>query len=140
MAARPDRSVKQEAFEQALAGTDAHGTELSNDHLSATVAGFTADPQGLRATYAEDYFAALTRVWEQMTQGQATRVVRGLFPGAQQLGQAQRPEDHPVAVQVRGWLAEHPEAPAALRRIIVEEQDHLMRTLRAQAAASGSVG
>lgn len=140
MAARPDRSVKQEAFEQALAGTDAHGTELSNDHLSATVAGFTADPQGLTATYAEDYFAALTRVWEQMTQGQATRVVRGLFPGAQQLGQAQRPEDHPVAVQVRNWLAEHPEAPAALRRIIVEEQDHLMRTLRAQAAASGSVG
>src|SRR5699024_10160250 len=51
LASRPDRKVKQAAFDQALAGTDAEGVELSNDHLSATVAGFCADPQGLTADF-----------------------------------------------------------------------------------------
>ena len=135
MAAQPDRRTKQAAFEQALAGTDAEGVELSNDHLTATIDGFTADPQGLTTNYVEDYFAALTRVWEQMTQGQATRVVRGLFPGTQSLEPGQQPHQHPISEQTSSWLETHPHAPAALRRIMVEEQDHLMRALRAQAEA-----
>ncbi|MBB3667006.1 aminopeptidase N [Garicola koreensis] len=136
LAARPDRKVKQAAFDQALTGTDAEGVELSNDHLSATVAGFCADPQGLTADFAEAYFESLTGVWEKMTQGQATRVIRGLFPGSQSLSPGQQPQKHPVAVLTRDWLAEHTAAPAALRRILVEEQDHLLRALSAQAGAA----
>ncbi|MGO1550118.1 MAG: aminopeptidase N [Nesterenkonia sp.] len=136
MAARPDAKVKRAAFDQALTGTDAEGEELSNDHLSATVAGFCTDPQELTAGFAEAYFESLVGVWEQMTQGQATRVVRGLFPGTQTLSPGQEPEEHSTAVLSRNWLAEHTAAPAALRRILIEEQDHLLRGLRAQQAGA----
>ncbi|WP_150462569.1 aminopeptidase N [Nesterenkonia ebinurensis] len=125
LASRPDPAVKAAAFQQALAGHDAEGMELSNDHLTATIDGFNADPTGLTGQYTQAYFAALTDVWERMTQGQATRVVQGLFPEPSQSA-AERTEQ---------WLAEHPEAPAALRRLILEEQDHLLRALRVQAAA-----
>ncbi|WP_120005219.1 aminopeptidase N [Nesterenkonia muleiensis] len=135
-AARPDPQVKKQALRQALTGVDAEGAELSNDHLTATVEGFTADPQGLTVRWTEDYFEALTEVWEGMTQGQATRVVRGLFPGSQDLGAGQHPDQHPVAQRTRRWLEENAEAPGALRRILIEEEDQLLRSLRAQAATA----
>ena len=135
LAARPDPEVKKQVFRQALTGTDAEGAELSNDHLTATVDGFTADPRGLTASYTEDYFDALTEVWERMTQGQATRVISGLFPGSQDLGAEQQPEQHPIAQRTKRWLVDHQSAPSALRRIIIEEEDQLLRSLRAQAAA-----
>ncbi|MVT27572.1 aminopeptidase N [Nesterenkonia alkaliphila] len=128
LAARPQAEVKAAAFQQALTGQDAEGAELSNDHLTATIDGFGADPQGLTPGYAERYFAALTGVWQRMTQGQATRVVRGLFPSPSEA----------AAEQAKQWLQENQDAPAALRRIILEEQDHLLRALRAQRAATAS--
>ncbi|NDK30403.1 aminopeptidase N [Nesterenkonia haasae] len=136
LAARPSREVKDAALWQALAGTDADGVELSNDQLTATVEGFVADPQGLTTGYEEEYFTSLTDVWERMSQGQATRVIEGLFPGTQHLEQGQRPEDHPIAQRTRQWLQENVSAPAALRRIVSEEEDQLLRSLRAQHAAS----
>ncbi|GAA1148176.1 aminopeptidase N [Nesterenkonia lutea] len=140
-AARPDRRVKAAAFEQALSGIDAEGRELSNDHLTATVEGFgiAADPaaQALVAGRTADYFDSLVRVWEQMSQGQATRVISGLYPGAQDLEEGQVPEDHPLVLRTARWLTENAEAPGALRRLLIEEQDHLLRALRAQSAAQG---
>lgn len=138
-AARPEKRVKEDAFSQAVSGADEAGQELSNDHLSATVEGFMVDATEharLIAPYLSVYFEAVEEVWERMSQGQATRVIGGLFPSAQDLAPGQSPEDHPVARQSRRWLEEHFDAPAALRRIILEEQDHLMRSLRAQEAAS----
>jgi hypothetical protein len=44
----------------------------------------------------------------------------GAGPGA-------RPEDHPVVRQARAWLQAHQDAPAALRRIVVEQLDDLER-------------
>ncbi|WP_218220069.1 aminopeptidase N [Nesterenkonia sp. Act20] len=141
-AARPDRRVKADAFEQALRGTDGDGRELSNDHLTATVEGFgiAADPAtaSLVAGATEAYFESLLRVWEQMSQGQATRVISGLYPGAQDLEDGQVPEEHPLVLRTTAWLQENSEAPAALRRLLIEEQDHLLRGLRAQAAAQTS--
>lgn len=136
-AARPNRQVKEAAFGQALSGTDEHGQELSNDHLSAVCAGFITDTAELTAAYAEDYFGALEEIWERMSQGQATRVIGGLYPGSQDLAEGQRPADHPAAVLSQTWLDEHQEAPAALRRIVLEEQDHLLRALRAQQLSRG---
>lgn len=136
LAARPHREVKDAALRQAMVGTDDDGVELSNDHLTATVEGFSADPQGLTTGYEEEYFTSLTGVWERMSQGQATRVVGGLFPGTQHLEQGQEPEDHPMAQMTRRWLLENASAPAALRRIISEEEDQLLRSLRAQQAAT----
>lgn len=140
LAARPLAEVKQEAFEQALEGTDADGVELSNDHLSAVVEGFGVDTSAnseLTGDYVVEYFNALEQVWDRMTQGQATRVVEGLFPGSEALPVGIPAENHPVALLCRRWLELHDEAPAALRRIIIEQQDHLLRALAAQQAARG---
>ncbi|GAB3188878.1 aminopeptidase N [Nesterenkonia suensis] len=135
LAARPRPQIKQEAFAQAIAGTDKHGEELSNDHLTATVDGFRCGPATLTAPFEEDYFASLQDVWARMSQGQATRVVSGLYPGTQDLAVGQEPEDHPVVRRTAEWLRTHGTAPAALRRILIEEQDHLLRGLRAQQSA-----
>lgn len=70
-----------------------------------------------------------------MSQGQATRVISGLYPGAQDLEEGQVPEEHPLVLRTAAWLQENAEAPGALRRLLIEEQDHLLRGLRAQAAA-----
>ncbi|TLP73184.1 aminopeptidase N [Nesterenkonia sphaerica] len=137
MAARPDPQVKQAALEQAIAGTDADGVELSNDHLTATVEGFRADPHSRALGYEPQYFDALTDVWERMSQGQATRVIRGLFPGVQRLQPGQEPAEHLIAQLTQQWLEQNRSAPAALRRIVLEEEDHLLRSLRAQQAAMG---
>ncbi|MGJ9371994.1 aminopeptidase N [Nesterenkonia sp. CF4.4] len=140
-AARPERRVKEAAFGQALAGTDDAGQELSNDHLTATVDGFTVagDPEtaAVIERQTEAYFDALTGVWNRMSQGQATRVVSGLYPGAQDLEVGEEPTEHPLALRTGRWLQENPDAPAALRRLLIEEQDQLLRGLRAQAAAQG---
>ncbi|WP_022872454.1 aminopeptidase N [Nesterenkonia alba] len=133
-AALPDARRKEQLLQQALTGTDDDGAELSNDHLSALIAGYTDDPTGLTSGYETRYFSALTQVWEAMTQGQATRVVRGLFPAVQDLSPGQDPADHPVVEMTAHWLDENP-GPRALRRIILEEQDHLLRALRAQQTA-----
>lgn len=135
LSARPHAVVKENALEQAISGIDEDGEELSNDHLTATVDGFCCGPQSLIEVHDATYFAALEDVWRRMSQGQATRVVSGLFPGARDLAEGQQPEEHPAARQVAAWLDEHPQAPAALRRILREEQDHLLRGLRAQQAA-----
>ncbi|MDO5492118.1 MAG: aminopeptidase N [Nesterenkonia sp.] len=137
LAARPERRVKDDAFEQAVSGTDAEGEELSNDHLTAVVDGFRCGPPELTAAYDEDYFTALRDVWDRMSQGQATRVVDGLFPLAQDLPAGTDPVDHPVARRTARWLEEHHDAPAALRRLLIESEDALLRSLRAQRAARG---
>jgi len=62
-------------------------------------------------------------------------VVAGLYPSAQDLAPHTVPADHPVLVLSQEWLESNPDAPAALRRIIIESQDQLLRALRAQAAA-----
>jgi aminopeptidase N len=55
----------------------------------------------------------------------ARRVVTGLFPRETTLATAD------------AWLAANTDAPGALRRLIVEQRDHLARDLRAQEFNSG---
>lgn len=43
-------------------------------------------------------------------------------------------DDEPVVVMARDWLRRHDEAPAALRRGVVEGLDDVERTLRVRAA------
>jgi aminopeptidase N len=107
---------------------------LTNDQLRALVTGFAHPAQPPAPEYAQRYFAALTGWWASRTQTMATVLVRGLFPDGS-LDPSGRPDGHPVVRQARGWLAAHPDAPAALRRIVVEQLDDLERALRAQAAA-----
>jgi aminopeptidase N len=105
---------------------------LTNDQLRALVRGFTQPADPPDPGYAQRYFAALTGWWASRTMTMATLLARGLFPDGV-LGPGGLPEEHPVVRQARAWLSGHPEAPTALRRIVVEQLDDLERALRAQA-------
>jgi len=132
LAARPDPSVKAEAWDAAV-----HGTALSNQLLSATIAGFNTAPAELLAGYVEPYFECLERVWTERSIEIASRIVRGLYPAGQDLdGPGAAPESHPVIARTDQWLAEHADAPRALRRIIIEQRSQLLRALKAQAVSA----
>ncbi|WP_104118704.1 aminopeptidase N [Arthrobacter sp. B1805] len=125
-AAIPDARIKEATWNEAV-----HGDRLSNELLSAAIEGFTLGPRELLAAYEEPYFEALRGVWDTRGIEMASRIVRGLYPGHQDLDGL--PEEHPVVVRTDDWLAAHPTAPAALRRIVIEERDQLLRSLQAQA-------
>jgi aminopeptidase N len=127
--ARPDASVKAAAWDAAV-----NTTGLSNEILSATITGFTIAPRDLLEPYIEPYFECLERVWAERSIEIAGRIVRGLYPGAQDLAAGMEPITHPVLVKTDQWLHEHTDAPRALRRIIIEQRSHLLRALTAQAA------
>ncbi|MGW6730713.1 aminopeptidase N [Nocardia sp. NPDC055029] len=119
LAARPDTEVKAAAWASALGDTT-----LTNDHLDAVITGFRAGGRrDLIARYDDEYFAALRTVWEQRSIEIARRIVDGLFPAGESLD------------PVDAWLADHADAPGALRRLVVEQRDHLARDLRVRAGA-----
>ncbi|MFC0448656.1 aminopeptidase N [Rhodococcus jostii] len=114
---RPDPDVKAKAWQSIF-----EDRTLSNDHLGAVIAGFGAGARhDLVAGYAADYFAAIRSVWEERSIEIARRIVVGLFPSETSLDAAD------------GWLVANADAPAALRRLVIEQRDHLARDLRAQA-------
>jgi len=131
LAARPEASVKAAAWEAAV-----HGTGLSNQLLSATIAGFNTGTASLLAEFIDPYFECLEQVWADRSIEIASRIVRGLYPAGQDLdGHGGTPETHAVLVRTNDWLTTHPDAPRALRRIIIEQRSHLHRALQAQAQA-----
>ena len=130
LASRPDPGVKSAAWNAAV-----HGNELSNQLLTATINGFTTAPAEVLAPYIDPYFDSLRTVWDGRSIEIATRIVRGLYPVAQDLAEGSVPDEHPVIRRTDDWLAANPHAPRALRRIIIEQRSHLLRALMAQAAA-----
>ncbi|MGL3807242.1 aminopeptidase N [Paeniglutamicibacter sp. R2-26] len=129
LAARPEASAKAEAFAAALSGHAADGSALSNEAISAMAAGFQLGSHDLLDSHYAAYWPALEDIWGALSIGLATRVIRGLFPASQDLTDA---DVHPVVATVDAWLAGHPEAPRALRRILLEERDFLVRSLAGQ--------
>jgi len=108
------------------------GTGLSNQLLGATIVGFTTASSALLDPYVEPYFECLRSVWDSRSIEIASRIVRGLYPSAQDLPAGTLPEQHPVVVLTDTWLDANADAPRALRRIIVEQRSHLLRALHAQ--------
>jgi aminopeptidase N len=135
LAARPEASVKTAAWEAAV-----HGTGLSNQLLSATIAGFNTAEASLLAGFIDPYFESLEQVWADRSIEIASRIVRGLYPAGQDLdGHGGTPETHSVIVRTDHWLAAHPDAPRALRRIIIEQRSQLHRSLKAQALTAPAI-
>jgi aminopeptidase N len=131
LAAWPDAAVKAAAWDAAV-----RSTELSNQLLSATIAGFNTGAEELLDPFVEPYFSCLETVWAERSIEIASRIVRGLYPASRDLARADgSPEDHPVIARTDTWLAARPDAPRALRRIIIEQRSHLHRALTAQAAS-----
>jgi aminopeptidase N len=114
------------------AAWDAVVTEgsLTNAQQAATIAGFarTRDPELLRP-YVARYFATIEEVWSGRSSELAQGAVEGLFPA----GLAGDPAVDVLAA-TDAWLAEHLQAPAAARRLVLEARDGVRRSVLAQAA------
>ncbi|QKJ19456.1 aminopeptidase N [Microbacterium hominis] len=120
LAARPDADVRAQAWSAAW-----NDAALSNDELDATIAGVRAGGRrDLVAAFDDDYFSRIRPVWSQRSIEIARRLVRGLFPASESLDAAD------------AWLDANADAPAALRRIVLEQRDGLARDLRVRAAQS----
>ncbi|XNZ01137.1 aminopeptidase N [Micrococcus luteus] len=132
--ALPDAQVKQAAWDAVIAGEDAEGTPLSNDLLSATAEGFATGDPALTADYDQRLFGELEQLWASRSNGLASRAISGLFPLLQDAvaGDEAAQEQHPVLAAAQAWLDGHPDAPGALRRLVVEHTDSLRRSLRVQ--------
>ncbi|MFK4850870.1 aminopeptidase N [Microbacterium sp. ZW T6_19] len=118
-ASRPLATVRAEAWDAAW-----NDLTLSNDHLDASIAGFRAGGRrDLIAGFDAEYFERIADAWRTRSIELAQRLVVGLFPAADSLA------------PVDAWLAAHDDAPAALRRIVIEQRDQLARDLRVRGAA-----
>ncbi|MFF2506160.1 aminopeptidase N [Streptomyces sp. NPDC058067] len=121
LAARPSAAVKAQAWAQVV-----ESDALSNALVEATIAGFQQPSQReLTAPYAEKYFAAIERVWDERSIQIGMDVVKGLFPSLQ--------DSQGTLDATDAWLESHQGAAPALRRLVLEARDDLARALRAQA-------
>ncbi|MFF8590559.1 aminopeptidase N [Streptomyces sp. NPDC015220] len=120
LAARPSAAVKARAWEQVV-----ESDTLSNALVGAVIAGFGRPSQReLLAPFAQKYFAAIERVWDERSIQIGMDVVEGLFPSLQ---------DSPKTLAATdAWLAAHEQAAPALRRLVLEARDDLARALRGQ--------
>ncbi|MCR2818710.1 aminopeptidase N [Microbacterium sp. zg.Y1090] len=123
LAARPSSHVRVAAWHAAW-----DDASLTNDHLSATIRGARAGGRNdLLESVADGYFDRILEVWSTRSIEIAARLVRGLFP------------DGETTDAVDAWLAAHRDAPGALRRIVVEQRDHLARDLRVRSVQADLV-
>lgn len=124
-AALPTADAKAAAWEAVVEQDD-----LPNALQSATIGGFgRVHDRTLLRPYVEPYFAVLERVWADKTNEMAQNIVVGLYP-------TDLADDTTVDVPgaTDAWLAAHPDAAPALRRLVVEARDGVRRTLAAQEA------
>jgi len=118
-AAMPTPEAKAAAFASVVVDGD-----LPNTMQQAVIGGFNrVHDRELLAPYLEPYFAELTRVWGERTREMGTQIVVGLYPSSQPVGV--------VLAATAQWL-ETVEAEPALRRLVVEGRDAMVRAGRAQ--------
>ena len=123
-ALRPTAEAKAEAWR--LATED---DNLPNAMQAAVIAGFGHPTQlTLLEPYVDRYFDTVGKVWERRSSESAQRVVTGLYPSVV-AGSTVDQTDQFLAGDV----------PGALRRLVLEQRDEVVRALRARrcdAAAS----
>ncbi len=121
-AALPTAAAKADAWASVFDRAD-----QPNAIVRATALGFTrAQDRALIEPYVERFFAAVTPVWESRSYAIAEELIEGFYPSPL--------ANEALADATRTWLAANTEAPAALRRMIVEHLAGVERALRAQQA------
>jgi len=124
-AALPTAKAKAAAWAAAV-----ESDNLPNALQAATISGFgRVHDRALLHPYVAPYFAGLERVWSERTNEMAQNIVIELYP-------TELADDAvaDVAGATDAWLASHPDAAPALRRLVVEARDGVRRTLAAQEA------
>jgi aminopeptidase N len=120
-AAMPTAQAKADAWR---AGVEEDG--LPNSVLQAVAAGFGAAlDDSLLEPYVEKYHSMLDSVQDKGSHAITEIIVTGFYPMAL--------ADQRLLDATQQWLDTHTEAPAALRRLVVENRDPVARALRAQA-------
>ncbi len=118
LASRPSADIRAAAWQTAW-----EDLSLSNDHLDAEIAGFRAGGRrDLIEGFDGDYFARLVGAWRTRSIEIARRLVIGFFPSTS------------TTDAVDAWLVANGDAPSSLRRLVVEQRDHLAREIRVRAA------
>ena len=99
---------------------------LPNATVRATTLGFRrAIDLSLLQPYVDQYFGAIEQLWEDRSYAIAEALARGLYPSPL--------ASRDLVAASRHWLESKPDAPAALRRIVIENTAAVERALAAQA-------
>ncbi len=118
-AARPTAEAKAAAWQSAV-----HDLSLPNAVQSAVIGGFNqAEQVSLLESYVEPYFEVIEEVWRTRTAEMAQSVVVGLYPTLQV---------SPAVVDRTDAYLASPRVPPALRRLLLEGRDGVVRALRAR--------
>ncbi|WP_299447361.1 aminopeptidase N [uncultured Phycicoccus sp.] len=120
-AAMPTAEAKAMAWRAAV-----EETGLPNAVVEALGLGLvrTGTPEHLLRPYVERYHAMLDTVEEKGSSALVEAIVLGFYP---------RPlADAALLDATQTWLDEHPDAPAAMRRLVAENRDPVARALTAQ--------
>ena len=120
-AARPTPEAKEQAWAAAV-----EGNGLPNAVVEATALGFTrpGTPADLLRPFVDRYHALLDTLESRGSHAMIEAIVYGFYP---------RPiADRDLCDRTQAWLDGHPHAPAALRRLVVENRDPVVRALAAQ--------
>ncbi len=127
-AAQPDAVVKTQTWDAIL-----RDQSIPNDTRWAMVSGFWVQarttPQ-LYVPFVEDYFSSLESLWADNTFHTAEDLVTLMFPSAI----AGYTDSVDISADGREWIQQHPEASAALVRILQERISVVERMLAVQAA------
>ncbi|MDN8547575.1 aminopeptidase N [Microbacterium sp. NM3R9] len=119
-AALPSAEAKRAAWASLVEQAD-----LPNTVVRSAAAGFT-HPAGvpLLTPFIDEYFTMLLPIWESRTYQIAQYLIVGLYPAA--LANTE------LRDATRAWLAQHGDAPAALRRLVAENLAGVERALSVQ--------
>ncbi len=119
-AARPTPEAKEQAWAEAV-----DGGGLPTAIVEATALGFTrpGTSPDLLCPFVERYHTLLDTVHERGSHALVESIVYGFYP---------RLADAALRDRTQAWLDANPHAPAALRRLVVENRDPVVRALAAQ--------
>ncbi|MBV1778283.1 aminopeptidase N [Paeniglutamicibacter sp. ABSL32-1] len=120
-AAMPTAEAKRAAWDAVIGG------KLSNLEQRAAITGFNhVHDAALIADYVDEYFEAARTVWETKSYEIAQQIVTGLYPAAQTTPETLAATD--------AFLQRLGDESPALRRLVIEARDSVVRALAAQAA------
>jgi aminopeptidase N len=118
-AARPTSRAKEEAW-SSIISDDA----LPNAMLNAVIGGFAqVEQEHLLEPFVDRYFAALPKIWAERTNKMAQNIVIGLYPGYR---------IDPSTIEKTDAFLNSADHPPALRRLLLESRDGIVRSLRAR--------